>query len=139
MDIAGEILPGLKVIGSYTYTDAKVTEDNVIPVGNRLNGVPENQVSLWTNYEIQEGDLKGFGGGLGLFYVGERQGNLANEFTLQDYLRTDAALYYKRNGFKAAINVRNLFDIDYVDLSYDRVTIQRADPFTITGSISWEF
>ncbi|MEH2447201.1 MAG: TonB-dependent siderophore receptor [Nostoc sp.] len=139
LDIAGEILPGLKVIGSYTYTDAKVTEDNVIPVGNRLNGVPENQVSLWTTYEIQEGDLKGFGGGLGLFYVGERQGDLANSFTLRDYLRTDAALYYKRNGFKAAINVRNLFDIDYADLSYDRVTIQRANPFTITGSISCEF
>ena len=139
LDIAGEILPGLKVIGSYTYTDAKVTEDNVTLVGNRLNGVPENQVSLWTTYEIQEGDLKGFGGGLGLFYVGERQGNLANEFTLRDYLRTDAALYYKRNGFKAAINVRNLFDTDYVDLSYDTVTLQRANPFTITGSISWEF
>ncbi|MEH1833252.1 MAG: TonB-dependent receptor [Nostoc sp.] len=56
--------------------------------------------------------LKGFGVGLGLFYVGERQGNLANSFELEGYLRTDAALYYKRNGFKAAINVRNLFDSD---------------------------
>lgn len=139
LDIAGQILPGLKVIGSYTYTDAKVTEDNTTPVGNRLSNVPENQVSLWTTYEIQEGDLKGFGVGLGLFYVGERQGNLANEFTLRDYLRTDAALYYKRNGFKAGINVRNLFDTDYVDLSYDRTYIQRAKPFTITGSINWEF
>ncbi|MDF5712130.1 MAG: TonB-dependent siderophore receptor [Nostoc sp. S4] len=138
LDIAGEILPGLKVIGSYTYTDAKVTEDNVIPVGNQLNGIPENQVSLWTTYEIQQGDLKGFGGGLGLFYVGERQGDLENSFTLRDYLRTDAALFYKRNGFKAAINVRNLFNTDYAESSYNIVNVQRGNPLTITGSISWE-
>ncbi|NWF59552.1 MAG: TonB-dependent siderophore receptor [Fischerella sp.] len=35
LDIAGEILPGWRVIGSYTYTDAEVTKDNSIPVGNR--------------------------------------------------------------------------------------------------------
>ncbi|MFB2839034.1 TonB-dependent siderophore receptor [Floridanema evergladense] len=139
LDAAGEILPGWKVIGSYTYTDAKVTGDNVTPVGNRLPNVPENQVSLWTTYEIQTGDLKGLGFGLGLFYVGERQGNLANTFQLKDYLRTDAVLYYRRGGFKAAINVRNLFDMDYADFSYDRTLVQRAKPFTITGSISWEF
>ncbi|MEH2068695.1 MAG: TonB-dependent siderophore receptor [Nostoc sp.] len=139
LDIAGEILPGLKVIGSYTYTDAKVTADNLIPVGNLLNGIPKNQVSLWTTYEIQEGDLKGFGGGLGLFYVGERQGDLENSFTLRDYLRTDAALFYKRNGFKAAINVRNLFNTDYAESSYSIVNVQRGYPLTITGSISWEF
>jgi iron complex outermembrane receptor protein len=139
LDIAGEILPGWRVIGSYTYTDAEVTKDNSIPVGNRLDNVPENQVSLWTTYEIQQGDLKGLGFGLGLFYVGERQGNLANEFTLQDYFRTDASLFYKRDGFKAAVNVRNLFDIDYAEFAYDRFGVLRAKPFTITGSISWEF
>ena len=138
LDISGEVLPGWKVVASYGYTDAEVTKDNLIPVGNKLP-VPEHQASLWTTYEIQEGDLKGLGFGLGLFYVGERAADLENLFTLRDYLRTDAALYYRRDGFRAAINIRNLFDTDYVDLAYYRALVQRGLPFTIIGSISWEF
>lgn len=139
LDVSGEILPGWNVIASYAYTDAEVTEDNDIPIGNQLNNAPFNQASLWTTYEIQEGDLAGLGFGLGLFYVGERQGDLANSFELDDYLRTDAALYYRRDRLKAAINVRNLFDIDYVGFSDSPTYIRRGEPFTIIGSLSWEF
>jgi iron complex outermembrane recepter protein len=134
LDVTGEILPGWSVIASYAHTDAEVTEDNSIPVGNRLRGVPENQASLWTTYIIQDGDLAGLGFGLGLFYVGDRQGNLQNSFTLGDYFRTDAALYYRRDRFNAAINIRNLFDVTYFNAG-----LFRGDPFTITGSISWTF
>lgn len=140
LDIAGEILLGLKAIASYAYTNAEVIEDNPTKVGNPLANVPENQASLWTTYEIQTGDLRGLGFGLGLFYVGERQGDLDNSFQLEDYFRTDAALYYRRDGFKAAINIRNLFDTDYISASDGgRTFLQRGAPFTITGSIGWEF
>ncbi|MFQ4145910.1 TonB-dependent siderophore receptor [Chlorogloeopsis sp. ULAP02] len=138
LDVAGEILPGWKIIASYAYTDAEVTEDNTIPVGNQLESVPFNQASLWTTYEIQKGNLRGLGFGLGLFYIGDRQGDLANSFELPSYLRTDAALYYRRDGFDAAINIRNLFDIDYVNYSAGRF-VQRGAPFTIIGSIGWTF
>jgi iron complex outermembrane receptor protein len=139
LDVAGEILPGWKIIASYAYTDAEVTKDNSVPVGNRLDNVPFNQASLWTTYEIQKGDLKGLGFGLGLFYIGERQVDLDNSAELPSYLRIDAALYYRRDGFNAAINVRNLFDIDYGSYAFGRSFIQRGAPFTITGSIGWEF
>ena len=139
LDVAGEILPGWKVVASYAYTDAEVTKDNRIPVGNRLRNTPTNQASLWTTYEIQKGALRGLGFGLGLFYVGERPGNLANSFTLNSYLRTDAAVYYRRDRLEAAINVRNLFDVDYGESAYSRTTIYRGSPFTITGSVRWNF
>jgi len=143
LDVSGEILPGWKIIASYAYTDAIVTVDNSIPssADNRLANVPINQASLWTTYEIQKGDLQGLGFGFGLFYVGERQGDIANSFEVSDYLRTDAAVYYRRNGFRAAINIRNLFDIDYVNsVSFgSRLFVERGEPFTIIGSISWEF
>lgn len=87
-------------------------------------------------YEIQSGDLQGVGFGLGLFYVDARQGDLDNSFELDDYFRTDAALYYRRDGLKAAINVRNLFDVDYASSSFSRTGVERGAPFTITGSIS---
>jgi iron complex outermembrane receptor protein len=40
---------------------------------------------------------------------------------------------------KAAINIRNLFDNDYVLSTFGASSAQRDAPFTITGSISWEF
>ncbi|MEM1255624.1 MAG: TonB-dependent siderophore receptor [Cyanobacteria bacterium P01_H01_bin.21] len=142
LDINGEILPGWNIVASYAYTDAEVTEDNSIPEGSRLRNVPENQASLWTTYEIQQGDLAGFGAGLGLFYVGERAGDFtpnSSPFMLDSYLRTDAGLFYRRRGFNAAINVRNLFDIDYATYSFSRNQVARGEPFTIVGSVSWKF
>jgi iron complex outermembrane recepter protein len=139
LDVTGEILPGWNMVLSYAFTDAEVTEDNTFPVGNRLANVPENQASLWTTYTIQEGTLEGLGFGLGLFYVGEREGDLNNSFEMDAYLRTDAALYYRRGRFRGAINVRNLFDIDEAAFAFSRTFVQRTEPFTIVGSISWEF
>lgn len=60
------------MIGLYAYTNARVTEDNVIPEGNRLFNVPYNSFGLWTSYEIQGGDLQGLGMGVGVNYVGDR-------------------------------------------------------------------
>ncbi|MHC5673388.1 TonB-dependent siderophore receptor [Nostoc sp.] len=139
LDIAGEILPGWKAIASYAYTNAEVTKDIDISVGNKLLGVPENQASLWTTYQIQKGSLKGLGFGLGLFYVGERAALSDNSVELPDYLRTDAAIYYRRDGFNAAINIRNLFDTDYFRSTYGyTLGLERGAPLTIIGSIRWE-
>ncbi|MEH2286530.1 TonB-dependent receptor [Nostoc sp.] len=139
LDVAGEILPGWKVIATYAYTDAEITEDNQLPVGNLLKNVAPHNASLWTTYEIQRGSLQGLGFGLGLYYVGDRQGDLANSFILPSYFRTDAALYYKRNNWKAAINIKNLFDERYYETSQVRTVIYPGAPLTVLGTISWEF
>ena len=135
----GEILPGWNITASYAYTDAKITEDNELTIGNSLANVPENAVNLWTTYTISEGSLSGLGFGLGLFYVGEREGDIDNSFQLDDYLRTDAAIYYRRDKLNLALNFNNLFDVDYVDTSNGDLSVSPANPFTVTGSISYKF
>ena len=135
----GEILPNWNVFAAYTFTDTKVTQDNNIPVGNRFANVPEHSASLWTTYTIPSGGLEGLGFGLGLFYVGERQGDLENSFQMPSYFRTDAAIYYKRDRFKVGLNVKNLFDIDYIDSSDDILRVNVADPLTVQLSVSYEF
>ncbi|MEM8780209.1 MAG: TonB-dependent siderophore receptor, partial [Cyanobacteria bacterium P01_G01_bin.49] len=140
LDIQGEIVPGWNVTAAYAYTDAETTEDNEIAEGNRLSGVPENQASLWTTYTLQKGSLSGLGFGLGLFYIGDREGDLDNSFQLGDYFRTDAALFYRRGRLNTALNIRNLFDVDYFRATDGgRLFLQRGAPFTIVGSVSWEF
>jgi len=139
VDLVGEILPGWKIIGGYAYTDAQVTQDNDIPVGNRINNIPEHAISLWNTYEIQKGNLQGLGFGLGLFYVGEREGDLNNTFSLPSYLRTDAALFYRRNNFRAAINLQNLFDTEYFELAENRLRVFYGAPRTVKLTLGWEF
>jgi len=139
LDVVGEIMPGWNIVTSYAYTDAQVTEDNLIPVGNRLNNVPEHAFSLWNKYEIQSGDLQGLGFGLGLFYVGERQGDLNNTFQLPSYLRTDAALYYQRDNFQAQLNFKNLFNVDFFEFAQNRLRVYPGAPFEVLATVRWEF
>ncbi|WP_036486305.1 TonB-dependent siderophore receptor [Myxosarcina sp. GI1] len=141
LDVVGEIMPGWNVIASYAYIDAEVTEDNIFEIGNRLNNAPENSASLWTTYEIQKGNLQGLGLGLGFNFVGERQGDLDNSFELDSYFLTNAAVSYERNNWRAALNFRNIFDVDYIaGASTVRVRgNDRGEPFTVLGSISFEF
>ncbi len=139
LTLGGEILPGWSIIAGYAYIDAEVTEDNSIPEGTGFGNVPEHSFNLWTKYEFQSGPLQGFGMGVGLFYVGERPGFFDTSYELPSYLRTDAALYYQRNRFRAALNFRNLFDVTYFESSYGRRRIFYGEPFAVQGTISWEF
>lgn len=139
LDVTGEILPGWNIIASYAYTDARVTKDNNLQPGNLIEGVPFNSASLWSTYEIQTGDFQGLGFGLGLFYVGERQGDLNNSFQVPGYVRTDASVFYSRSNWRAAINVNNLFNIDYIEAAQLRTRIDPGVPLTVRGTLSFEF
>jgi iron complex outermembrane recepter protein len=139
LQTTGEITPGWNVIASYTYTDAKITQDNQFAVGNRLQYVPENAASLSTTYTISQGDLQGLGFGFGLFYVGEREGDLDNSFQVPDYLRTDAALFYRQENLNLALNFQNLFDIDYFEAADDDLRVFPGDPLTVELSVKYEF
>ncbi|PIG94609.1 TonB-dependent siderophore receptor [Gloeocapsopsis sp. IPPAS B-1203] len=141
LDIGGEILPGWNVIASYAYTDAVITTGTFgIPDGNLPANVPQHSGSLWTTYEIQRGNLQGLGFGFGLFFTGARQGDNENTFELPGYLRTDAAVYYRQDNWRVALNLRNLFDVAYFEgVEYGRTTIKPGAPFTVVGSIAIEF
>ncbi|MGF1987908.1 MAG: TonB-dependent siderophore receptor [Nostoc sp. ZfuVER08] len=139
LDIVGEITPGWNVIATYGYTDARVTRDNDLPVGNRLQNVAENTASLWTTYELQQGNFKGLGFGLGFYYVGDRPGDFQESFILPSYFRTDAALFYKQDNWRLGLNIKNLFDINYYVETQGREVVYPGAPFTVIGSVSFTF
>ncbi len=141
LDVSGQILPGWNIIASYAHTDAEVTEDNIIPTGNSLSGVPKNSASLWTTYEIQSGQLQGLGFGVGVNYIGEREGDLDNSFRLGSYFLTNAALFYRQDDWRFALNFKNIFDVDYITgVPFSRTSgIYPGEPFTVIGSISVQF
>jgi iron complex outermembrane recepter protein len=141
LDINGEILPGWSLIASYAYIDAEITKDKTIgQIGNRLTGIPRHNASVWTTYEIQKGSLKGLGFGVGFNIVGERFGDLENTFKLKPYTLVDAAIFYKRNNWRGAINFKNIGNVDYdAGTPFGNTRIGVGEPFTVLGSISVEF
>jgi outer membrane receptor protein involved in Fe transport len=139
-DSTGEILPGWNVLATYAYSDARIARDNTFAVGNRLPVVPRHSGSFWSTYRFSpESALGGFGFGLGIFAVDERPGDLAGSFTLPGYVRTDAAIYYNRNNFRAAVNFKNLFDVRYFEGANSRTIVTPGQPFTVQGTIGLQF
>jgi iron complex outermembrane recepter protein len=142
LDVSGEILPGWNVIGAWTYTDAEITKDTDLAlVGSKLPNTPEHAASLWTTYELQKGDLKGLGFGLGFNFVGSRQGDLPNSFTADSYFVTNAALFYRRDNWRLGLNFKNLFDVNYIESvgSFRTRGTYPGEPFTVLGSLTIEF
>ncbi|MEH1798886.1 MAG: TonB-dependent receptor [Nostoc sp.] len=138
LSVTGEILPGWNILAGYAYTDARITEDTTFEVGSRLPNTADHAFNVWTTYEIQKGDLQGLGFGFGLFFVGDRAGDLPNTFDVPSYVRTDAAIFYNRDRFRVGLNFKNLFDVEYFENTYFGGRVGYGQPFTVQGTISWQ-
>ncbi len=138
LDVAGEILPGWKVITSGFLNDAYVSEDNDPQAqGRHLANAPDHGASFWTTYEFQKGNLQGLQFGAGLFFAGDRIANQNEPFILPSYVRTDALIAYKRDNWQAALNFKNIFNVKYYE-SNDYLTFPQP-PFSVQGTISVTF
>lgn len=158
VDVAGQLYPGLEVIASYAYVDARITEDNTFIEGSRLPNVAKHQASLWTTYTFGDGVLKGFGVSAGFLAFGQRNGILLCQdpvgsfcqqpFNLPGYVRMDAAVHYrnqaslfnKKTNLTATVNIRNLLDERYFTGAQNfREIIYTGAPLTVIGSLKLEY
>ncbi|WP_409566829.1 TonB-dependent siderophore receptor [Methylobacterium sp. E-046] len=137
---AGQLTPELKVIGGYTFTDAFITKDNVLPVGAPLLNIPEHSGTMLAVYEVQGGLLRGLGIGGGVRAAGERAGDAANSgFKLPPYVVADALVYYKTDNFRFGFNVENVFDTVYYTGSVSQFRVDTGSPRRFTGSLLVRF
>lgn len=134
-----QLAPGLNLTLAYTYLHSEITEDNVIPVGGRIQGVPDHTASAWLKYTFQEGFLKGFGVGLGGRYVSSQAGDINASFDLPSYAVMDAAIYYERENFTIQVNFNNVTDERYFSGSSDNTWIYPGAPFNVNAQVSWKF
>ena len=115
LELEAQLTPakGLNIIAAYTFLDNKTTKSTVATdIGKRTAGIAKHVASLWTDYTIQEGKLKGLGVGGGLRYIGSRY-NSANTVKHSGVVVTDAMIRYDLDEWRLALNFRNLFDKFY--------------------------
>jgi iron complex outermembrane recepter protein len=121
LEAKANLAHGWDVLGSYSHGKTKLTKDNSGNEGNQLSNVPQNTVAAWVQHTVQSGDLSGLGIGVGVRHVGSSYRDDENTGKIPAYTLIDLALRYDLrrlgtnwNGWRAALNVSNLFDKEYV-------------------------
>ncbi|MFT5808471.1 MAG: iron complex outermembrane receptor protein, partial [Moritella dasanensis] len=112
----GYVTQAFSLSGSMTYLDATI-HDEFKPDrdGNRPADVPEFSASVWTRYSFANNtDVN-----LGAIYVGERFGDVENDYKKDAYTRFDTGIahtinYDKDMDLVVRFNIENLFDTDYL-------------------------
>ncbi len=114
-DLKGEILPGLRLIANYAYTDSKVSEVaagvTAYTLGQTLTGFAKHTTNAWLTYQLQRGFLKGLGVNAGVTYLVDR--NTEWEPTadkLPSYLKVDGGLTYQTGPLTFNANAFNILD-----------------------------
>ncbi|WP_316166009.1 MULTISPECIES: TonB-dependent siderophore receptor [unclassified Bradyrhizobium] len=142
VDVTGKIAEHWTMIGSYGYTDARVTDDPVYR-GNRLQNVALNTASLYLVYDFGTalpGQLR-LGGGAR--YVGDRAGDAANSFVLPSYVVADVFASYETKHHNLPViyqlNVKNLFDNVYYPSANSALTVAVGDARRVSLSATVKF
>ncbi|MGQ0793837.1 MAG: TonB-dependent siderophore receptor [Deltaproteobacteria bacterium] len=140
LDLTASIAQGLRLTASYAYSDARVLEDDFFDAGLVAPGVPRHSASLWAAYTISSGALGGAGIGAGFFASEGREGDLQNTFSLGDFVRFDAAIYYERaiaglGRAEASVHFKNITDERYIENSGSRLNVSPGAPFAILGGL----
>lgn len=143
-DIQGQVLPEVKIIGSYANTDTKVIADTLAAkVGNRWWGVPRNAGSLWAVYEPEFEPVRGFAFGAGFVARGPVEVDPANSFTLPGYATVDLmsryGFEYEKKKVTFQFNVGNLLDKTYYITSGWLGGFLPGAPRHFRGSVKVEF
>ena len=150
LDITGKITEKIKINTNYAYIDTEVTKDSGGAVdwltgqvvnleGKALSNVAKHNASILAMWE----DTllgKAYGLGSGISYVGKREGNYINSFTLASYTTTKLISYLKVNDdLTLKFNIDNLFDKEYIVSSYDRSWLTPGAPRNFTLSMNYKF
>lgn len=130
-------VPGATLSLAYAHLNAKITKDNVMPVGQRLQNVPKDSLNLYGEYVVQTGPLANFGVNAAFQYNASKLGNNFPEdvtgdgvpddiayFTLPSYTLVDAGISWRYEDWTVRLNVNNIFDKRYFPdaCCVDRVT-----------------
>ena len=145
LEAVSDVTDNLKVIAAYTLAKSEVQKG--VDKGNRLQLMPNQQASLWTDYTWHAGVLDGFGIGAGVRYTGNTYGDKANTWLgkADAYTVFDASVHYdlgrldnSLKGASLAVNATNLFDKDYIS-TCDSFYCYYGDQRSVVASATYKW
>ena len=114
-DLTWEPVHAFSLLANYAYTQATVTKDDAIPVGDFLPRVPRNSGRVAGRYRIQNGPARGLAFGAGVYAFTRREITLPDTLTVPGYAAVDAQAEYDfgrctLQGSAANLTARRSFD-----------------------------
>ncbi|AMV48238.1 TonB-dependent siderophore receptor [Paraburkholderia caribensis] len=107
-DLMWEPTPAFSLLANYAYTNATVTQDNSIPVGDTLARVPKNSGRVAFRYRVLNGPAQGMSFGAGVTAFGSREDTLPNTVSVPGYAVVDAQVEYTFDRYTVALSGVNL-------------------------------
>lgn len=145
LEAVSDLTDNLKLIAAYTLAKSDVQKGDF--KGNRLQLMPNQQASLWTDYTWHEGILDGFGIGGGVRYTGNTYGDQGNTWLgkADAYTVFDATVHYDLGrvvntlkGTTVAVKATNLFDKDYIS-TCDSFYCYYGDQRSVVASVNYKW
>lgn len=113
---SGEVAPGWMVSANYAYLDGEIRGGRGVDpeiVGKQAPGVPHNNLSIWTSYEMPQartnwaGDLTVAGG---VRYASDYFASSDNTGVVPETVSVDMMVSYEQDDWRVALNAYNLTD-----------------------------
>ncbi len=144
LEMEWQPLPNWQFQGGVAVGKAFVASSikNPTTVGLYLANAPTKTATLWNRYNIPHGPLKGLGFGLGIINVGsEWNGDptTASYFPIAGWTRFDGDMYYQWHRYKFSLDVRNVFDRQYIQIAQNALQMYPGDPRKLTITVSTHF
>lgn len=107
-DLIWEPVRALSLLLNYAYTEAEVTRDNSIPIGDELPRVPRQSGRIAARYRVMGGVVHGLSFGAGITAFSARQLTLPNTVSVPGYAAVDAQAAYDFERFTVEVSAVNL-------------------------------
>jgi catecholate siderophore receptor len=135
LSASGAITRSLRVLGAYTFIDARIlSSNNPLEVGRFFQNTPRNSASVWLTYTARRYTF-----GLGPRFMGRRFGNNTNTRQVESYATLDAMASYQVNQhLDLRLNLANLNNAHY----YERLGGGHLIPGTsryVFGTVNFHF
>ena len=114
LEANASLTQGLNLVGALSFNPLKISKGLDTELGKTPVATPSLQASLWLDYTVPEGDLRGAGVGAGVRHVGESFADAANTKGVPGFTLVDAGVHYSRANWRAAVNASNVLDTTYV-------------------------
>ena len=140
--LTGQITPAWNIMLAYALMGSEVlTSTTAANIGNKVQGVAHNNLSLWTTYNLSTLINTGPGrltAGFGVFYRDEVFTASANTNLIPSAVSFDAMLSYEWDKYRVAANVYNLTNETNYDMFFNnRAVLNAGRTFTLTASARW--
>lgn len=147
LDIRGEVMPGLEIYGSFAVLDAEYIEGEF--EGVQPANAPKLGLSVFTSYQIQTGQLRGLGFGVGAVHKAGREtndfffgygNNTPIEF-LDDFTEVDVRAFYALRSWQFELAASNVLNEKYYSNPAGRLALgfQSNPSRQVMGSARYRF